>query len=513
MEQLDDMYDVIVVGSGTGGLSTAISLAKNGQKVLVVEKNDRPGGNCTSRKVGDYTFDLAVHQLTGAGGDKGQCGAIFQEYGVSEKLNLSRIDPFLVLAMPDRDYNLPGNAEGFRNELVKEFPNEEADIDRFIKKLNRMKQDSIIAQRVLYGKSNVINKLMDRDVDSGKKLTFPLTGPKLLIDANLTGDDLFRKFIKNEKLLSILFASWPYLGLPPKKLSGVMQAFLVAGQYFEQTFYPVGSSQAVANAMRDVIEENRGKVLLNTAVKKIIIENKKATGVELDDGRIIKSKIVVCNAPARYAYNNLIDKEHVPAKFLKKVNDMKCSVGPFKVYLGLDFELSKNGMPSHEYLFYDSYDHEDVYDRMSNGYPAVLSAYTPNVADPTLAPKGHSTLVMTIMVNWKSDRDWRVHGDEIAEEMIDIVAKKVPNIREHIKVKHIFTPESLESATNSTDGSMYGWENNPKQVLTRRFPNTSFLKNFYHVGHWSQPGTGVTVAVMSGWMLGNYIKKKHKKTW
>ncbi|MCH2021109.1 MAG: NAD(P)/FAD-dependent oxidoreductase [Saprospiraceae bacterium] len=513
MEELKNMYDVIIVGGGAGGLSVGCSLAKNGQKVLVVEKNDRPGGNCTSRKVGDYTFDLAVHQLTGVGGDKGQCGAIFEEYGVAEKLQLSRIDPFLVLSMPDRDYQLPGTQEGFREELVKEFPEDTKDIDRFLKKLNTMKQDSIVAQRVLYGRSNVIDRLMKRDVDPIKKITFPFTGPTLLLDANLSGDAFFRRYIKNEKLLSLLFASWPYLGLPPKQLSGVMQAFLVSGQQFEKTFYPIGSSQVVANAMSEVIQECGGRVLLNTEVKKIIIENKKATGIELPDGNIINAKIVICNAPARYAYQNLIDSQHVPKKFMKKLDNMDCSVGPFKVYLGLDYELSKNGMPNHEYLFYDSYDHEDVYERMSNGYPAVLSAYTPNVADPTLAPKGHSTLVMTIMVNWNAKRDWRVHRDEIAEEMIDIVAKKVPDIRDHIKVKHIFTPESLKNATNSTDGSMYGWANNPYQVLTRRFHNTSFIKNFFHVGHWSQPGTGVTVAVMSGWMLGNIIKKKYKRKW
>lgn len=511
MKQIENKYDVIIVGSGAGGLSVGVSLSKHGQKVLVIEKNDRPGGNCTSRKVGDYTFDLAVHQLTGAGGDKGQCGAIFEYYGVDKKLKLSQIDPFLVLSMPDRDYNLPGTAEGFRSELVKEFPNDVKDIDAFLEKLNTMKQDSVVAQRVLYGKSPVIDKLMKRDVKTSKKWTFPLTAPKLLIDADLTGDALFRKYIKNEKLLFLLFASWPYLGLPPKKISGVMQAFLVAGQHHEKTYYPVGSSQAVANAMQEVIEENGGKVLLSSPVQKIIIENKKAIGVELSDGRIIHSKIVICNAPARYAYNNLIGKEHVPAKFLEKINKMKCSVGPFKVYLGLDFELSKNGMPNHEYLFYDSYDHQDIYDRMSEGYPAVVSAYTPNVADPTLAPKGHSTLIMTIMVKWDAKRDWRVHSEKIAEEMIDIVAKKVPNIREHIKVKHIFTPEMLQQATNTTEGAMYGWENTPQQVLTRRFHNKSFIKNFYHVGHWSQPGTGVTVAIISGWMLGDYIQKKHKK--
>ena len=81
-------YDVIIVGAGAGGLSVGTSIAQNGQKVLLVEKNDRPGGNCSAKKFGDYTFDLAVHQLTGVG-EKGQCGAILRDYGVADKIEFN----------------------------------------------------------------------------------------------------------------------------------------------------------------------------------------------------------------------------------------------------------------------------------------------------------------------------------------------------------------------------------------------------------------------------------------
>ena len=78
MSRPGERFEAVVVGGGMGGLSAALSLARDGRKVLVLEKNASAGGNCTARKMGDYTFDLAVHQLTGVDGD-GQCGGILKD--------------------------------------------------------------------------------------------------------------------------------------------------------------------------------------------------------------------------------------------------------------------------------------------------------------------------------------------------------------------------------------------------------------------------------------------------
>ena len=486
---MKDNYDAIIIGAGAGGLSVGTSLAQNGQKVLIVEKNNKPGGNCTANKFGDYTFDLAVHQLTGVG-DKGQCGAIFREYGIADKMEFKQVDPFLVLDLPNKKYHLPGTWDAFRSELIKEFPDSKNEIDRFLDKIQSMKQDTVIIQRILYGKSQVISDLMKSDVPLKKKLTFPFTAIQLLIDGEKSGEELFSRYIKNEELKRVLQASWPYIGVAPKNVSGVMHAFLVAGQHYEQTYYPIGSSQVIADALNNTITDHGGEVVLNTEVKKILVKDNKAYGIELPDGKQVTAKVIISNAPARLTYNSLIEPSLVPKKFKKKLDKMKPSLGPFKVLLGLDLNVAEHGMDNHEYMFFDSLDHETNYKKMSSRCePCVISAYSPTKLDPSLAPEGHSTVIMTIMVDWEPERDWRTHSDEIANEMIDQLEKRVPNVREHIKEKLVFTPQDLKKATGSTEGAMYGWACDIDQVLIKRLPQKSAIKDLYHVGQLERSRT------------------------
>jgi prolycopene isomerase len=92
--------------------------------------------------------------------------------------------------------------------------------------------------------------------------------------------------------------------------------------------------------------------------------------------------------------------------------------------------------------------------------------------------------------------------------MINMVERKVPDIRRHIKAEKIFTPQDLKSFTNSTNGAMYGWANTVKHSLSRRLPHQTSIKNLYLAGQWTQPGTGVTSSIISGWMLSNKLKKR-----
>jgi len=96
------------------------------------------------------------------------------------------------------------------------------------------------------------------------------------------------------------------------------------------------------------------------------------------------------------------------------------------------------------------------------------------------------------MLPWKPEKDWRFRKDEIVDRMIALVEKKrLPGLSQHIKVKKVLTPGDLQKLTNSSEGSMYGWDNIPNQTLSRRLSLKSPLEGLYHVGHWTRPGTGV----------------------
>lgn len=506
MAEAGRRYDAVVIGAGPGGLSAGLSLARSGWRVLIAEKNGFPGGNCTARRAGPYTFDLAVHQLSGIGGG-GICAEILKEYGLDGKLDFRRVDPFLVVSMPDRSYVLPGTAEGLRAELLKAFPQERRDIERMLAGLAGLKKDALIIQRLLYGADPAVDAMMARTVDPLKLATFPFTFPFGLASRMWSSADaMLGRWVRDGKLRAVVHACWPYLGLPPRRISGVMLDVFMAMQHMEHGYYPVGGSQLLADAMAEAFRATGGELLLSAPVGRILAEKGRVSGIELEDGRRFSAGLVVSAADALDTYRRLLEPGLAPAGFIRDIGRMEISMAPFRVSLGLDCDVAANGMEHHEYIIFPGYDHEDTYRACERGEPAAMSMYSPTRLSPELAPPGHSTLILTTMLPWKPERDWRGRTDELADEMIALAEKRLlPGLSGHIKVRQILTPEGLRGLTNSTEGAMYGWANRPGQSLALRMSMRSPVPGLYHAGHWTRPGTGVTTAILSGWMLGRRL--------
>ncbi|MBI4655486.1 MAG: NAD(P)/FAD-dependent oxidoreductase [Elusimicrobia bacterium] len=509
MEQIDKKYDAVIIGAGPGGLSAGLSLAARGWKTLIAEKNDKPGGNCASLKIGDYTFDLAVHQLSGIGGP-GMAAAVLKNYGIADKIAFRQVNPFLVVDMPDRSYTLAGDRDGLRAGLIKDFPEDASDIDRTLAGMDTLRKDALISHRLLHGSNPVVNNMMAETVDALKIATFPFTFLwGLLLKMPFNADIMIRRWIRNPKLRSVIHASWIYLGLPPSRISGVMMDVFVSMQHAEHTYYPAGGSQKLADAMAEGFLSRGGKLLLNSPVSKIMAENSQVKGVEIAGGEKFYSDIVISNADARHTYRDLLEPGQAPERFTKKLWKMSLSMAPFRVFLGLDYNVAEHGLKCHEYIIFPGYDHEETYRSFERGEPAAMSVYSPTKICQELSPPGHSTLILTTMLPWRPEKDWRGREQELASEMIEMAEKKrLPGLSKHIAVKRIMTPEDFAALTNASEGSMYGWANTPDQVLTRRLSMKSPVKGLYHTGHWTRPGTGVTTAILSGWMLGNMLNNQ-----
>lgn len=477
-----------------------------GWKVLLLEKNPQPGGNCSSKKFGDYTFDLAVHQLSGVAGT-GICAGILRELGIADKVEFRRVDPFLVIDMPDRAYQIRADKAALREELVRNFPEDAPDIDRMFVGLDCMRKDAMIGQRILYGKDPVIDRLLVSEITPWKLASFPFTAFwGFLLRGNSSADDILRRWVKNPRLRAVLLSSWPYLGLPPSGLSGLMMNIFLSMQHSSHTYYPVGSSQKLSDALAEAFIGHGGRLLLGTPVTSILTESGRVTGAEFGAGERAYAPVVISNIDLSYTYGTLLGPGAVPARFSRRLASMTRSMGPFRVCLGLDYDVAKNGLEHHEYMILPGYDHDRTYCGIKRGDMEGISLYSPTKICPGLAPPGHSTLVLTTMVAWTGGADWRNKEEEISGRMIRIVERRLlPGLSGHIAVKEIMTPEDLRRLTNSSEGAMYGWANTPGQSLLRRAPVKSPLRGLYHVGHWTRPGTGVTSAIQSGWLLANRL--------
>ncbi len=410
--------------------------------------------------------------------------------------------------MPDRSYCLRGDREGLREELNKDFPAEKKDIDRLFTGLETLKKDALISQRLLHGGSPAVDEMMSATVDFMKLVTFPLTFAwGIASRVHLHADAMLRRWVRSKKLRAVIHSSWIYLGLPPKRISGVMMEVFVAMQHIEHTYYPVGSSQKLADVMAETFRERGGELRLSSPVSKILAEDGRVTGVELRNGSRALAGTVISNADILHTYKNLLAPGQAPAGYLRRLEKMKISMGPFRVCLGLDYDVAAHGLDHHEYMIFPGYDHEATYAALERGEPAALSLYSPTKLSPGLAPTGHSTLILTTTLPWQPEKDWAAIKEDLSSRMIAMAEKKrLPGLSKHIAVKEILTPEDLKRLTNSSQGAMYGWANTPGQVLNFRPSMKSPVRGLYHTGHWTRPGTGVTTSIISGWMLGNRLK-------
>ncbi len=197
-------YDAIIVGSGLGGLSCAAYLAKNGQKVLVLEKHSVPGGYATSFKRGDYTFDSAFHMLDGVG--KGQFWrSFFDKCGIEDSVEFTKLKYSFRMIFPEHDIKLPsGDLQEVMNTLEANFPDEKEGIGSLFKEMTNIYND--------------LCKFLPKTAPIWQQLpTFPFHYRSLFSAMTKTAKQILSKHLKDEKLIGLLLANYGYFGLPPEQ--------------------------------------------------------------------------------------------------------------------------------------------------------------------------------------------------------------------------------------------------------------------------------------------------------
>lgn len=492
-------YDTVFVGAGLGALASASLMAQRGQKVLVVEKHNVPGGYASNFRRKDFNFDVSLHSFDGVVRGAESFNVI-EACGVADKVEFLHHPTLYRYRSQDVDITVGHrDLEGYKRELFRFFPEEVDNINRLFDESQRNYKDLC---GFLYSRKPFWMRLM----------ATPLVYPRVLKYGHETVDHYFSRFTTNERLKEVLSAQWSYYGLPAKDLAFGYFSYPFI-DYLENGGYSIkGGSQALSNALVEVIEQHGGRVELESAVNQIVIERGRINGVVTRKSGRVKTRNVVANI-SPHAVVALAGEQHFDAKYRSRLRRLKLSVSGFQVYLGLDCPLSELGVGPEEYIHFfapektqsEQFEHIQAGELHGDNTSWSIN-YFSNV-DPSMVPAGKSSLglfTLTGAKEWLSlDKlDYRRKKQALTELLIANAERVIPGLRQHIEVCESGSPRTMTKFTHNPAGAIYGFEQNTRQSgLFNRFPQKYPVKGLYQVGAWTFPGAGFIGTMLSARLL------------
>lgn len=476
-ESHDAWYDVIVIGSGPGGISAGAILAKAGKKVLVVERSGGPGGYAHHFQRGPYTIDPAVHSVF----DDRFFDALLKHLGVRSLCTFLPVEHFYTAILPDFRIDTEFGENPFVEIHVQKFPRQADAIRRFFR----------LCSTVFDG-AHHLSKVALRDLDEVAQRF-----PEVFRYGKATVRDVLDEYFDDERIKAVCGAPSVVLGLPPSKLSFNTYAQFLISNMRTGTFCAQGGAQALVDAFVEALRRHGGHLLLGRTVSQILVESGRAVGIRLSDGEEIRTSTVVSNADALQTFRELVGFEHLPNHFLRRLNRMRPSISGFSVYAATSLDLEAMGMRDLTFIF-KSWDFDALWQNTLSGDPSVFVLLVSTLLDPSMAPSGEHLLVGICPAPYDLGRPWWQEKAHYQEAFLQVLDAAMPGFREHVTFLETATPLALEEFSLNTQGALYGWENTPDQSGSRRLSHITPIEGLFLSGHWTQPGSSFARCVLSG---------------
>ena len=480
-------YDAVVIGAGNGGLTSALTLAKNGLKVLLLERHNVPGGCATSFVRGRFEFEVALHQLSGVGTEDkpGPLRMLLADLGVLNKIEFVKMETLYRLVIPGKlDLTLKAERQAVVDVLKKRFPEEGKGIERFFDLVYDFCKE-------------MVGVVFARDPAAS-----PAKYPLYFKYALKPSQDILNEFFRDPLLKAAITVYWTYVGLPPSRLTFGDLAMLLWAYIEFKPFHIKGSSQALSNAILDAFLRAGGDVHFNCAVQKIHISNGRVRGVLTEEGEEIACRCVVSNASTLSTYLELIDPKYVPNDQLKALGSKTIGPSGFTVFIGFDCEPEDLGIYETTNFIGDLVDPEEAFARwrtMEKPGSALFTCY--DVSDPDFSPPGtcQAALVtlqyaepwFSVPPSQYSDAKYRY-----AQAMLDSAEQVFPKLCDHIEEIEVATPLTHLRYLGHPHGAIYGFEQYAKDSNLFESPRSP-VRGLYFAGSWVAPG-GFQTTLQSG---------------
>lgn len=502
---MTERYDVVVIGAGLGGMSAATFMAKNGLKVLMLEKHNIPGGYATSFVRGRFEFEIALHELSGVGPPERRGGLYryLEGLGVAQRIEVIHTHELYRAIFPDLDITLPRGWEACIDKLCATFPHEAKGIRTFMERIDKLSREfaELVRQRGI-----------------GNPLLAPMRFPNLIRYLSATWGTVLNRDIQDPRVRAVLSMYWGYFGVGPGQASFAIFALAVAAYLKLGPGYIKGRSQTLSQAFISAFESHGGEVKYNSGVKKITTTNGRVTGVTTEQDVHYQADYIVSNADPIVTTRDLIGDDNVPAAFFDKLKSSTVGGSTVNVYMGIDRSPAQLGITAHENFINVDYDFDSHYEaarRIGDPPNLLLTCY--NAVYPEISPPGTSMVILTTLSYaepWYkiAPHDYVDVKTRVGEAMIRMAEPIAPDLRKYAEVVEVATPLTNIRYGGAMGGSIYGFDFMPWDHSVLRMKHRGPLAGLYFAGAWTQPGGGFEPCMFSGQMAGYQVLKKLKKS-
>ncbi len=526
----NNSYDTIIVGAGIAGLTSAAYLAREGQKVLLIEKNKECGGLVNSFSRDGFTFEAGVRALE----DAGIIFPMLHDLGIELETIRSKVS--LGIGSDIIEIDSIDSLADYKSLLIKYYPDSKDEIKNFIIVVKRIMKH----MDVLYGIENPIFKDLKRDTKYILKKLLPWF-PKFIFTINKINKmnvpvELYLEKIISDKSLRNIIAQHFFKATP---------AFFALSYFslYLDYFYPKGGVGKLAEAVYNKVIDFGGFVINKTTITHV---DANLQEVQDSNNRIYKYKNLIWAADLKTFYQNTNIKG-LPDKIINEFQETKEKIcncrgndTVFTLYLEIDepkdtFESIANGhffyTPSNKGIG-EVYTSELRY--ILNNWQSIskseilawLDRYTelntfeisiPVLKDPSLAPVGKTGMIISLLAEYelfekvKEDGWYDEFKKELETRIIETLAKSIfPMLSDNVIKQFSFTPISIKDRIGSSEGAIIGWsfEKEVPVVHKLQYSDNSVLTpipNIYQIGQWAYSPAGVPMSILTGKLAVNRI--------
>jgi phytoene desaturase len=477
---------VIVIGSGFGGLSSAIRLAAKGHQVTIFEKRDQLGGRGYQYHINGFAFDGGPTVITAPY----MFDELFAAAGKqrSDYFELVPLDPFYRIFDADgRYFDYRREMNDMLAEIDKWNPPDKEGYRKFVQKTEA------IFERFYPYTDQPFLKLTDM---------LKIMPDVIRLQAFQSMYGYVSRYVK-DAFLRRVFSFHPLLiGGSPLDTPSIY-GLIVQFEKEWGVHYARGGTGAIVAGLGRLFKELGGKVHFNSEVAEIIIRDGRAAGVKLADGNEVEADVIISNGDVAFTYRYLIPEQYRRKYTDRRIDNMRYSNSLFVIYFGTKRRYTDSKLAHHNIITNGRYRGllKDVFSGSKLPDELALYLHMPSITDPTIAPEGcESFYVLSLVPNLDADADWREIGQRYRDKIMQFLEDNyLPDLQANIIAEHRIDPLHFRDTLNSYKGAAFSVKPSLLQSAWLRPHNRSEeFDNLYFVGAGTHPGAGVPAVLSSG---------------